>query len=384
VGALIAGTTAEPLHALLEGLDGGCVLAECGAEAGETLGPNAAGEEPVMADAGEAAREDVEEEPAKELAPGNTDLDLLAGAFRVAGGEDNMSVVDPPDAMVGDGGAMGVAAEVGEHLFGAAEGALGVNPPVLVVEGLEVGDEALGRRAGRKTPQALMTLEAFEPVEELRAEDVGERFDREQEGAFSDACGAAIGTNGNGGNDDVKVGVREEALVPGVEDRGEAELAVGFAEALEGGGDRAEEEGVARLFVGEEEALEFAGKGEDEVEVRQIEQLGFLLGDPFFAGLGLALRAVAVAAGSPAGFVASAVGASVEGAAEGGGSTEREQAEEAADLAGGLVPGSVVVAMAADGFGEGRGGTGLSAGGPAHVAAYVAAHVASASSRSSR
>ena len=36
--------------------------------------------------------------------------------------------------MVGDGYAMGVAGQVVEHMFGAAEGWLGVNDPVLLAE----------------------------------------------------------------------------------------------------------------------------------------------------------------------------------------------------------------------------------------------------------
>jgi len=48
--------------------------------------------------------------------------------------------------MVGDGHAMGVTAEIVEHIFGAAEGWFGVNDPVFSEQRSEPGSEDFGLR----------------------------------------------------------------------------------------------------------------------------------------------------------------------------------------------------------------------------------------------
>jgi hypothetical protein len=57
-------------------------------------------------------------------------------------------VVECDEPAVGDGDAMGVAAEIGQHLCGAAEGPLGVNNPVDASHGVEVG--TIGREAATR------------------------------------------------------------------------------------------------------------------------------------------------------------------------------------------------------------------------------------------
>jgi hypothetical protein len=45
--------------------------------------------------------------------------------------------------MVGDGDAVGVASQLVEHMFGTAEGRLGIHDPVLVIEHAQEDGEAL-------------------------------------------------------------------------------------------------------------------------------------------------------------------------------------------------------------------------------------------------
>ncbi len=56
-----------------------------------------------------------------------------AGAIAL-GDEGDRAVGDGLDAVIGESDAMGVAAEVGEHVIGAAEGTLGVDDPVVETE----------------------------------------------------------------------------------------------------------------------------------------------------------------------------------------------------------------------------------------------------------
>jgi hypothetical protein len=90
-----------------------------------------------VADAHEAAGEDVEQEAAQELLGGECHhLALVAiGGVSPAEADDAVSEVD--DAVVREGDAVGVAAEVLEDLFRPGEGLLGVDDPGLVAEGRE-------------------------------------------------------------------------------------------------------------------------------------------------------------------------------------------------------------------------------------------------------
>ena len=57
-------------------------------------------------------------------------------------GEGDMIVVECDEPAVGDGDAMGVAAEIGQDLCGSAEGPLGVNDPVDASHGLDATSES--------------------------------------------------------------------------------------------------------------------------------------------------------------------------------------------------------------------------------------------------
>jgi hypothetical protein len=55
-------------------------------------------------------------------------------ASGIATTKDDLAIDEGDQPMVGDGHAMGVAAEILQHLFGATEGALQVNHPVFSIE----------------------------------------------------------------------------------------------------------------------------------------------------------------------------------------------------------------------------------------------------------
>jgi hypothetical protein len=112
--------------------------AEAFAAAGEVLPAAAAAEQAVVADAMEARRQDVLEEAVDEVGAGQRHALLGLGGVRVldavvAVAEGDPAAVDRLDAVVGDGDAVDVAAQVADQRLGVGEGGLDVDHPVLLV-----------------------------------------------------------------------------------------------------------------------------------------------------------------------------------------------------------------------------------------------------------
>ena len=101
------------------------------AGAGDVVGAAAVGEQAIVADAVEAAGQHVDEEAADELvARQRHDLVPLAAFDAVVlPPEGDAVVVEGDQAAVGDGDAVGVAREIGEHRLGPGERALGSRRP---------------------------------------------------------------------------------------------------------------------------------------------------------------------------------------------------------------------------------------------------------------
>src|SRR6266849_2764316 len=119
----------------------------------------------------------MEEEAADELVGSQGDHFWLAGMAIVFPAETDTVVGEGEQTAVGDGDAVGVASEGGEHLLEAAEWGFGIDDPVGaaqwgkaagegigVVEGSQIGEE--GERAGVES--------GLEAIEEQPAEEPGE------------------------------------------------------------------------------------------------------------------------------------------------------------------------------------------------------------------
>ncbi len=125
--------------------------------AGELLFSPAIAEEAVVADALETVGKDVEEEAADELVGGQRyGLRPVAVAVVLPAETDLAVVVDADQAIVGDGDAVGVAGDIGQHLFGSGEGRLGIDHPFGLSRTAEVAPEAAAiaeRREGAEEAQ---------------------------------------------------------------------------------------------------------------------------------------------------------------------------------------------------------------------------------------
>jgi transposase len=80
-----------------------------------------------VADADEALWQHMEEEAAQELRSVERHDALLSAVSIILPSEGDPFTIEAEQAMVGNGDAMGVAAEIAQHMFGTAEGRLGID-----------------------------------------------------------------------------------------------------------------------------------------------------------------------------------------------------------------------------------------------------------------
>jgi hypothetical protein len=82
---------------------------------------------------------------------------------------------------------MGVGAEIAQHMFGAAQGPLGVDDPVMAEQHPQPGGEGvwLSKRQKSAVELKLTSMEgAAKCGDELAAEDAAEHADGEKEGSL--------------------------------------------------------------------------------------------------------------------------------------------------------------------------------------------------------
>ncbi|MDB5582549.1 MAG: hypothetical protein JWR80_7725 [Bradyrhizobium sp.] len=106
-----------------------------------------------MTDATKAVGQAVEEEAADELVRIERHEPGRVAAAVIAPAEGHAGLVGADQAAVGDGDPVGVAAEIGEDMFGRAERRLGIDDPVLATKPPDRRGEGivipkLGQRTG--------------------------------------------------------------------------------------------------------------------------------------------------------------------------------------------------------------------------------------------
>ena len=95
----------------------------------------------------------MEQEAAQELIDGQSHEPFLVAVGGIAPAEGDVAIGESDQPGVGDGDAMGVGAEIAQHMFRSAEGRLGVDDPVVAEqyaqpcgEGAWLGKMAAGCR----------------------------------------------------------------------------------------------------------------------------------------------------------------------------------------------------------------------------------------------
>ena len=111
--------------------------------------------------------------------------DPLLGAMRIiAPQEADALAIEGGDAVVGDGHAVGVAAEVTQHMLGAAERRLGVDVPVLVAKLLDqlIEHRRITQSSGWASEvEPSLAVEVAESGEELVTEHGAQNGNRHEE-----------------------------------------------------------------------------------------------------------------------------------------------------------------------------------------------------------
>ena len=103
-----------------------------------------------MADAVEPIRHGVQQEPPNELIGGERHHLGLAVMAIIFPGEVDLAVGEPGETRVCEGDAMGIAAEIGQHLIGSGERALGIDRPFDRTQRIETFGEGVGFGQGRE------------------------------------------------------------------------------------------------------------------------------------------------------------------------------------------------------------------------------------------
>ena len=145
----------------------------------------------------------------------------------VAPAEADLTVLDGEEAVVGDGDAVGVLAEVVEDLVGAGEGGLGVDDSLGLAEGLEVAGEGVGvveRGEGVAELEPAGAEGLLEQFEEEAAEQAGEDANGEEEAGAAGDPAVTVGSDAAAGDDAVQVRVQLKSLTPRMQHGEEADL----------------------------------------------------------------------------------------------------------------------------------------------------------------
>src|SRR5665213_984888 len=142
------------------------------------------GEEAEVADAYEAAWQQVEQKAAQELVDRQSHEPLLVGVRGISPAEGDVALLKGDQSAVGDGDAVGVAAEIAQRVFRSSEGRLGIDDPVVAEQGSEPCGEGPWFRHWREVAIELKLVLAeggLQSGDELAAKDPAEHLDWQEE-----------------------------------------------------------------------------------------------------------------------------------------------------------------------------------------------------------
>ena len=224
--------------------------------------------------------------------------------------------------MIADRYFVRVSAEILDGLVRSTKGGFGVDDPVLLACCGEVASEiCLFVEVDELAVEAQFGFgELFEkePAEESRQDT-----NAEKEVLATAHPSLLSGVDATAGDDAVHMRMMHQVLAPGVQDREEADAGTQVS-GVAGNGEQCfgtgiEQDVIDGLFVLQRQLGDCRRQCEDEVIVSGWQQFSFPPLKPLLAGQGLALRAVAVAAGVVGDALMLAVTASFDMTAEGGG-----------------------------------------------------------------
>jgi hypothetical protein len=175
----------------------------------------AVGQEAVVANALKTGRHGVLEETADELLGGEGHhLGLVAIAI-ILPFEGDLAVFQSQEAPVGDGHAVGIAAEILQHVLRSAKRRLSVDHPLLVPEGRQVAGKGGWVAQFCEVAEELEftgSVGLFQRLEEQSAEEGAEDLHGQEEFTATGNPAFVIGRQTAGGNHAMEVGMKASAL----------------------------------------------------------------------------------------------------------------------------------------------------------------------------
>lgn len=170
------------------------------------------GKETVMADAVKAGWQDMDEEAPHKLrrleCHGLVTIVLLGAVVLPLKG--NVVFIDADEARVGDGDAVGITREVGQHGLGPGEGRSCIDVPFAPAKSNDETFESarVGKRLELgKEVQALLGVEGEEFIEKQTSEQGGEDFDGDEEVVARGAPSVTVEGETTAGDDAVQMGM---------------------------------------------------------------------------------------------------------------------------------------------------------------------------------
>ncbi len=194
-------------------------------------------QKPEVADADESGRQHVQQESAQELVGPQRHQTFLVFVSGIAPAESDDAIGKCDEAMVRDGDAMGVLAEVAKRMLRTAKRTFRVNHPLGAEQWTKPCRKCLWilKRGERSVEtEFVLRMQSFEAIHKLAAEHFSENIDRQEESLLRVNPPRMVRGQTAGWNNTVNVWMMLEFLVPGVEDAEEPDLR---AEALGIAGD---------------------------------------------------------------------------------------------------------------------------------------------------
>ncbi len=299
------------------------------------------GQKAEVADAHEARGEYVEQEPAQELLDGKGHQTLLVAVRGVSPAERDLVTLQSDQAVIGDGHAVGIAAEITENMFWAPKGRLAIDHPVLPEQWAEECSECFGFCQKLEIPvEAQLALREGLPEsgDKLATEDSPQHLDGKKEAVARGDPALVIGRETTGRNDTMQMGMMLEFLTPGMEHAEEADFGAQMA-GITGDfeqrfGTGAEQEIVDDLLVLQGQRGELPRKREDDMDVGDRQEFATPRLQPTVASGGLTLGTVPIPAGIVRDGTIPAAGTLIPMPAQGGGAAALDGRQHFEMLAG--------------------------------------------------
>jgi hypothetical protein len=188
----------------------------------------AAGEEAEVADADEATREYMQQEAPQELIGRQSEESFPVFMSGVSPAKRDLVILEGNESGIGNRNAMGVSAEIAQHLLGSAERRLAVDHPSRRMKLTDQTPKQFGLRQIAKQavkPKLSGSMSLLERFEKLAAEDLAENRFRKKEALTSRAHPMSmVARQTAGSNDAVNVGMMLQLLIPRMQNAEEADL----------------------------------------------------------------------------------------------------------------------------------------------------------------